>query len=145
MSLPPVDDTYAKKDSKCYRSQRGFVSNFEWQNLAAFFATPLARTLRMFCEKSEPDSHRQFSHCFGSAFLVFRKMRFRTESAKMNHPKQPPEGTAFLKKKVGQMESTLCARIDFAALICARIEFAAFITHQKSPKSHQKRLCCIFI
>jgi len=36
---------------------------------------------------SEPDPRRQFSRCFWSAFLVFRKMRFRTKSAKTYHPK----------------------------------------------------------
>jgi hypothetical protein len=44
---------------------------------------------------SEPDSRRQFSHCFWSAFLVFRKMRFRTESAKTYDPKHNPEGSSF--------------------------------------------------
>jgi len=44
---------------------------------------------------SEPDSRRQFSHCFWSAFLVFRKMRFRTESAKTYHPKHTQEGSSF--------------------------------------------------
>ena len=41
-------DHKAKKGSKRYRSQRGFVSNFEWWNLAAVFATHLARKLGMF-------------------------------------------------------------------------------------------------
>jgi len=44
---------------------------------------------------SEPDSRRQFSHCFWSAFLVFRKMRFRTESCKTYHPKHTTEGSSF--------------------------------------------------
>ena len=44
---------------------------------------------------SAPDSRRQFSHCFWSAFLVFRKMRFRTESAKTYHPKHTPERSSF--------------------------------------------------
>jgi len=44
---------------------------------------------------SEPDSHRQLSQCFGSAFLVFRKVRFRTGKVKTCHPKQPPEGSTF--------------------------------------------------
>jgi len=44
---------------------------------------------------SEPDSRRQFSHCFWSAFLGFRKMRFRTASAKTYHPKHTPEGSSF--------------------------------------------------
>ena len=44
---------------------------------------------------SEPDSRHQFSQCFWSAFLVFRKMRFRTESAKTYHPKHCPEGWSF--------------------------------------------------
>jgi len=43
---------------------------------------------------SVPDSCRQFSHCFWSAFLVFRKMRFRTENAKkriiQNTPRMGP-------------------------------------------------------
>jgi len=44
---------------------------------------------------SEPDSRHQFSQCFWSAFLVFRKMRFRTESAKTYHPKHTPQGSSF--------------------------------------------------
>ena len=44
---------------------------------------------------SEPDSRQQFSQCFWSAFLVFRKMCFRTESAKTYHPKHTPEGSSF--------------------------------------------------
>ena len=43
---------------------------------------------------SEPDSRRQFSLCFWSACFVFRKMRFRTESAETYHPKHTPEGGA---------------------------------------------------
>ena len=39
---------------------------------------------------------RQFSHWFCSAFLVFRKMRFRTESAKTYHPKHTHKGSKFL-------------------------------------------------
>jgi len=38
---------------------------------------------------------RKFSQCFWSAFLAFRKMRFRTESAKTYHPKHPQQGTTF--------------------------------------------------
>jgi len=49
---------------------------------------------------SEPDSRRQFSQCFGSAFLVFRKIRFRTESAKTYHRKHFPEGVHFLARWV---------------------------------------------
>jgi len=44
---------------------------------------------------SEPDSHRQFSHCFWSAFLIFRKMSFRTESAKHIIQNNTPAGSSF--------------------------------------------------
>ena len=44
---------------------------------------------------SEPDSQCQFSHCFWSAFLVFRKIRFCKESDETNHPKHTPEGSSF--------------------------------------------------
>jgi len=38
----------------------------------------------------EPDLRHQFSQCFWSALLVFRKMRFWPKSAKTTHPKHPP-------------------------------------------------------
>jgi len=44
---------------------------------------------------SEPDPRRQFSHCFWSAFLDFREMRFRIESAKTYHPKHTRKGPVF--------------------------------------------------
>jgi len=51
-----------KKITKLYRSD----SNFEW-------CTPRSHIGDVLCN-SEPDSRRQFSQCFWSDFLVFRKM-----------------------------------------------------------------------
>jgi len=59
-------------------SQGGFVSNFEWLNLAAVFATHLARTFGDVCGIWTRLA-RQFKHCFRSAFWVPGKMHFWTK------------------------------------------------------------------
>jgi len=58
-------------------SQGGFVSNFEWKNLAAVFFTHLARTLGMFCgilnQTHVANSHTAFGQLFwfsGKCVLV---------------------------------------------------------------------------
>ena len=56
---------------------------------------------------SEPDSRCQFSHCFWSTLLIFKKMRFGPKRAKTTHPKHPPEGSTFWQD-VYVVHSLLC-------------------------------------
>ena len=58
-----------QKASKQHMSQGGFVSNFEWKNLAAVFFTHLARSLGMFCgilnQTLVANSHTAFGQLVG--------------------------------------------------------------------------------
>jgi len=76
LPIRPKKPQMASNSLKWHMSQGGFVSNFEWKNLAAVFFTHLARTLCMFFWNSEPDSRRQFSHCFWSAIFWFQESAF---------------------------------------------------------------------
>ena len=57
-----------QKRCKIYLSQRGFVSNFEWLNLAAVFATHLARTLGMLCGILNQTHDGNYHSAFGQLY-----------------------------------------------------------------------------
>jgi len=64
---------------------------------------------------SEPNLRRQFSQCFGLAFLVFRKILFGTASAKTYHPKHPQKGPLFVQMEM-QIEIRNGREIQFSSI-----------------------------
>ena len=78
-----------------------------FQSLSDKFSQPISPLTSLahwgsFFWNSGPDSRHQFSQCFWVSFLIFRKVRFRTESAKTYHPKYPPEGSTFWRDGKGR-------------------------------------------
>jgi len=80
-------------------SQGGVVSNFEWKNFAAVFATHLAHTLGMFC-KILNQTHVANSHsALGQLFWVSGKCVLDLKVLKRLIQNTPQKGPLF-----GQME-----------------------------------------
>jgi len=76
-------------------SQGGFVSNFEWKNLAAVFFTHLARTLGMFCGILN-QTHVANSHAaFGQLFWFSGKCVFVQKVLKRIIQNTPRKGPVF--------------------------------------------------
>ena len=98
----------------------GFVSNFEWLNLAAVFATYLARTLGMFCgirnQTHVANSHSALGQLFWfSGTCVFdEKMRFVTS-------KTPHRRVHFLARWIVRQCACVCHRVLQCVAVCCSV------------------------
>jgi len=75
----------------------GFVSNFEWKNLAAVLATHLTRTMGMFCGVLNQTHVANFHSAFGQLFWFSGKCVFvqKVLHNVLLYPKYIPEGSTF--------------------------------------------------